>query len=73
MSTNNDSLFNIMADALNPKMIEQIQQEPIRLTIDVKSWTTKSKYPCPKCSAKLSYPDYTCKPCNIKIVPTMKF
>lgn len=47
--------------------------KPEIINITVKKWTIKDKYPCPKCSKKLGYPDYTCIDCNVKIKPKMNF
>lgn len=41
--------------------------------IQVKSWKRTDKYPCPKCGQKVGMPDYTCKPCDLKIKPVMQF
>lgn len=41
--------------------------------INIKSWRKTDKYPCPECSKKLSMPDYTCKNCNVKVKPIIKF
>jgi len=46
--------------------------EPIELVINIKSWKSTDKYPCPKCGKRIRTP-YLCVPCNIKIKPVIKF
>jgi len=40
--------------------------------INVRAWTAKMKYPCPRCGKKVGMPDYICTACNIKVKPVMQ-
>lgn len=56
---------------MNDQNIEK--QEPVELSIIVRSWKKTDKYPCPECGKKLGMPDYTCTKCNIKLKPKLQF
>jgi hypothetical protein len=52
---------------------EQPKIEPVVIVLSVKSWRNTDKYSCPMCEKKLGMPDYTCKDCNVKVKPVIKF
>jgi len=36
-------------------------------------WRKTDKYYCPECGKKVSYPEYICNDCNVKLKLKMKF
>lgn len=58
---------------VHPEYINLQDAPPVELTIIVKKWTIKDKYPCPQCGNKLAYPNYICEADNIKLKPKMQF
>ena len=54
-------------------MKDTFETPPLELTITVRKWTIKDKYPCPQCGKKLAYPNYICEQDNIKIKPKVQF
>ena len=51
--------------------VEPIVYEEIKKMVT--SWRNTDKYLCPKCSTKLSSPNYTCEDCKVKIKLKMQF
>jgi hypothetical protein len=58
---------------VHPDYVNLEDVPPVELTIVVRKWTIKDKYPCPQCGKKLAYPNYLCEADNIKLKPKVQF